>query len=280
MNEPGKALCSLCNKDLVCGTRGAITIVDHLKRRSHVEKYIINKTNYALPNQACLKSTYGLHPMYQEFVMPEKTLPVTTNIPLCDRVSHMEGMVLSFVAEYSFPFSSPKNIVELCKEMMRNPKIDNKLQVARTTASYKMRNGLARGLEKQLVDKLKEGFFSFNIDEATSPTLHKVLTLLVFYFCSTKNEVVDEHLGSLNLPTVNSETVFKAVVNLMDEKNLPYSNLMAVLMNSCSVMRGSKNGFEVKLRENVASHLIDIDVDACHHIIMPLRNLQRSLTNI
>ena len=109
MNEPGKAFCSLCNKDLVHGTRGTIAIVDHLQRRSHVEKYIINKTNYALPNQACSKSTYGLHPMYQEFVMPEKTLPVTTNIPLCDLVLHMEGMVLSFVAEYNSFFISQKH---------------------------------------------------------------------------------------------------------------------------------------------------------------------------
>ena len=61
--------------------------------------------------------------------MPEKTFPVTTNIPLCDRVWHMEGMVLSFVAEYSFPFSSPKNIDELCKEMMCDPKTINELQV-------------------------------------------------------------------------------------------------------------------------------------------------------
>ena len=172
--------------------------------------------------------------------MPEKTLPVATNIPLCDCVSYIERMVLSFVAEYSFPFSSAKNMVELCKEMMRDSKTVNKLQVAQTTALYKVQNGLARGLEKHLVDKLKEGFFSFNIDEATSATLHKVLTLLVSYFCGTKNEVVVEHLGSLNLPTVNSETVFKAVVNLMDEKNLPFSNLMAVLMDSCCHERFQK----------------------------------------
>ena len=208
--------------------------------------------------------------------MPEKTLPVTTNIPLCDCVSHMEGMVLLFVAKYSFPFSSAQNIVELCKEIIHDPKTVNKLQVARTAASYKMRNGLARGLGKQLVDKLKKGFFSFNIDEATSATLHKVLTLLESYFCSTKNEVAVEHLGSLNLPTVNSETVFKAVVNLMDEKNLPFSNLMAVLMDSCSVMRGSKSGFEVKLRENVASDLTDIDGDACHCI----HNASKKFTEI
>ena len=172
--------------------------------------------------------------------MPEKTLPVATNIPLCDCVSYIERMVLSFVAEYSFPFSSAKNTVELCKEMMHDPKAVNKLQVARTTVLYKMQNGLARGLKKQLADKLKEEFFSFNIDEATSTTLHKVLTLLISYFCCTKNEVVVEHLGSLNLPTVNSETVFKAVVDFMDEKNLPFSNLMAVLMDSCCHERFQK----------------------------------------
>ena len=166
----------------------------------------------------------------------------------------MEGMVVSFIAEYSLLFSSTRNIVELAKEMMCDPKAANKLQVARQTTSYKIRHGLAKGLEKQLIDKLREGFFSFNIDEATSSNLHKVLTLLVSYFCTTKNEVVVEHLGSLNLPTVKSETVlFKAVLDLIKEKELPWCNLMAVLI-------------EIKLREGVAPAPINIDGDSCHHI--------------
>ena len=85
----------------------------------------------------------------------------------------MEGMVLCFIAEYSLPFSSARNIVELAKEMMRDPKAANKLQVSRQTASYKMRHSLAKGLDKQLIEKLREGFFSFNIDEATSSNLIK-----------------------------------------------------------------------------------------------------------
>ena len=113
---------------------------------------------------------------------------------------------------------------------------------------------------------MREGFFSFNIDEATSSNLHKVLTLLVSYFCTTKNKVVVEHLYTLNLPTVKSDTVFKAVVDLINEKGLPWWNLMTGLMDSCSVMRGSKNGFEIKLCESVAPALIDMDGDSCHHI--------------
>ena len=40
---------------------------------------------------------------------------------------------------------------------------------------------------------------------------------------------------------------------------------MAVLINSCSVMRGSKNDFEIKIRESVTRALIDMDGDSCHH---------------
>ena len=111
--------------------------------------------------------------MYKEFMLPEKALPANSNIPLSDHITHMEGMVLSFIAEYSLPFSSARNIAEVAKEMMRDPKAANKLQVARQTTSYKMRHGLTKWLEKQLIDKLREWFFSFNIDEATSSNLHK-----------------------------------------------------------------------------------------------------------
>ena len=37
-------------------------------------------------------------------------------------------------------------------------------------------------------------------------------------------------------------------------------------MDSCGVMRGVKNGFETKLRDQVAPNLLDVDGDACHHI--------------
>ena len=87
-----------------------------------------------------------------------------------------------------------------------------------------MWHGLAKRLEKQLIDKLREGFFNCNIDEATNPNLCKMLTLLVSYFCTTKNEVAVEHLCSLNLPTAKSETAFKAVVDLINEKEQPSCN--------------------------------------------------------
>ncbi|KAG1930781.1 hypothetical protein F2P79_022099 [Pimephales promelas] len=37
-------------------------------------------------------------------------------------------------------------------------------------------------------------------------------------------------------------------------------------MDSCAVMRGSKNGLEKKIRDRRAPHLLDIDGDSCHHL--------------
>ena len=51
-------------------------MLDHLQRKSHVEKYVLKKTNFLLPGQSTLSSSYGLHPVYKEFTLAEKTLPV------------------------------------------------------------------------------------------------------------------------------------------------------------------------------------------------------------
>ena len=156
--------------------------------------------------------------------------------------------------------------IELANEMMRDPLAAKKFKLSRTVASYKLRDGLAKGLEEELIEKLKKCFFSLNLDEATSLTHHKILTLLVSYFCHLKKEIVVEHLTSLNLPIINSLKVYDAVETFFRSNELPWNHLLSTLMDSCGVMRGVKNGFETKLRDQVAPNLLDIDSDACHHI--------------
>ena len=65
---------------------------------------------------------------------------------------------------------------------------------------------------------------------------------------------------------LNRNYLTKDFVDLINEKELPWCNLMTVFMDSCSAMRGSKNGFEIKLRESVAPDLTDMDGDSCHDI--------------
>ena len=72
-------------------------------------------------------------------------------------------------------------------------------------------------------------------------------------------------MASLSVPVADAENLFRELQSVFLQFNLPWENLLAMLMDSASVMRGEKNGQEKRVRD-LAPHLIDIDGDSCHHI--------------
>ena len=54
--------------------------------------------------------------------------------------------------------------------------------------------------------------------------------------------------------------------SLFERLKLLWTDLLVILMDSCSVTRGAKSGLEKHLRDSIAPHLLDIDCDICHHI--------------
>lgn len=156
-------------------------------------------------------------------------------------------------------------LTNLSKELARDPKALNGLSMDRTSAAYKMKYGLAATLEEETLQSLRTNKFSMNIDESTSNNLHRVLCILVSYYSVLHKSVVVEHLTSLSIIHVDSESVFNEISNLMSSKKIPWTNLVSVLMDSCNVMRGSKSGVETRLREGPAPHLLDVDGDTSSH---------------
>ena len=73
-------------------------------------------------------------------------------------------------------------------------------------------------------------------------------------------------MTSLNLEIVNFLKVYDAVETFFRSNELPWNHLLSTLMDSCGVMRGVKNDFETKLRDQVAPNLLDVDGDGCHHV--------------
>ena len=125
-----------------------------------------------------------------------------------------------------------------------------------------------------IIENLKSGKFSLNIDESTASNSQHILTMLANFYNRDRGVIVTEHLSSVQITTVNSSTLFEAVKYAIESEDIPWSNLMSVLMDSCKVMRGSKSGVEVRLR-NVAQHLLDIDGDTVHHV----HNASKRLTD-
>lgn len=54
----------------------------------------------------------------------------------------------------------------------------------------------------------------------------------------------------------------------MENNEIPWDNMMSILMESCNVIRGSKTGLETRIRTEKAPHLLDIDGDVCHRVHM------------
>ncbi|CAC5390542.1 unnamed protein product [Mytilus coruscus] len=205
---------------------------------------------------------YGIHPMFKSLsVQQNDAKPVT---PLNDRVINTEAMVLGFAADHSLPFSLVPKLIGLSKTLAKDKKVLDQLSMNRTTAAYKMRFGLGKTFQNELIEIMRTSYFSLNLDESTSNNYQKVLTILVSYYCPKLKEITVRHFKSLSFVQVNAQSLFDGIVKLFDENNIPFKNLVSMLMDSCNVMRGSKTGLEVRIRSK-APHLLDIDGDSCHH---------------
>lgn len=178
-------------------------------------------------------------------------------VPVGDRKTNNEAMLLAFVVDNSLPFTLAPKLLNLTKALASDPKALNSMSMDRTTASYKTRLGLGKAFEEDLVEDLKRNKFSMNIDEATSETLHKILTILVSYYSEEKEQVVVKHLQSMSMIRVNSLSLFSVIDSLLGTHNIPWHNVMSVLMDSCNVMRGMKTGWYLQMLPLVIIYLMN-----------------------
>ena len=92
-----------------------------------------------------------------------------------------------------------------------------------------------------------------------------MLAILVSYYSEEDKCVIVEHLQSVELVVVNSESLYNVLVQIFHDHEIPWKNLVSLLMDSCAVMRGNKTGLEKRIRDNKAPHLVDIDGDMSSH---------------
>lgn len=174
-------------------------------------------------------------------------------------------MVLGFIAECDLSFTLSSKLVDLMKAGARDQKALMALDIKPSAASYKMVHGLSKTFTTRLTESLKTTFFSLNIDESTSSNLKKVVAVMVSYFSEEENEVVIKHLDSFDVIKADTASIFDGIVALFDKFGIPFRNLISMLMDSCSTMRGSKSGLETTMRSVKAPHLLDVDGDSVHH---------------
>ena len=186
-------------------------------------------------------------------------------VSFLDRKTHAEARTLAFLCENSLPLSLTPQLIEYAKEMAHDSRVLGSINMERTTASYKLREGLGLAYHEELVSDLRSSKFSVNLDECFCAKNEKVLSILVAYFNDSLKEVVVKHFASISLVTVNAQTLYDAVIDMFAKDKIPLDNLVSNLSDSTNYMRGKVSGFETKLRGAVP-HLLDVDGDICHHV--------------
>lgn len=175
-------------------------------------------------------------------------------------------MVLAVIAEHSLPLKMAPVLVELSQCLAADKAALTQLKLSCTAASYKMIYGLGQSFSEKTFANLRAYPFSLNIDESTSNSYKKVLSMLVSYFNPELNDVVVDHLGSLEVLKVSAANLERVICDFFQENNIPWSNLIGIMLDSCNVMRGSKSGLETRIRQKHCPTLLDVDGDSCHHV--------------
>ena len=109
IGEAGKAICEYCNRVLNYASSGKSAIKQHVEKESHKRKARAanDKAQQNLPSsyQPSTSNTddYGLAGPSNE----------TRKVPLPDRTTNMEAMILAYIAEHNLPLSMTGDLVKL-----------------------------------------------------------------------------------------------------------------------------------------------------------------------
>ncbi|KAJ3596140.1 hypothetical protein NHX12_002549 [Muraenolepis orangiensis] len=168
-------------------------------------------------------------------------------VSFIDRKSHQEACVLAFIAEHSLftPIHSltmAPHLIKFAQEFTRDPKVTNAMSMERTTASYKLREGVGSVLQKRLVADLQRYPFSMNIDECTSSSHLKVCSVLINYYSDEAGECVTKHYHSSSMNRVNAKSLHKCIDDLFVADEISRSNVISMLSDSANYMRGKIGG--------------------------------------
>ena len=159
-------------------------------------------------------------------------------VSVSDRKHHLEGYILSFVAENSLLLSLVPKLIEFFQFLSRDPKAIYQLCKNRTGASYKLKHGFSVHIRKKVVDGMKKYPFSINIDECTSNISQKVFSILVSYFDIEIGESVVQHYESIRLIEVNAKSLLQRICSCFIRDDILFQNLVSDLSVSTSYMRG------------------------------------------
>ena len=171
-NDPHKAFCKICGKELVAG-------LSELKKHHNSKKHQ-EKAN-------AVKATRPITEM------------VTSNVTV-EQVKIAEIKLAAFVVEHNLPFQVMDHLSDLVKEIFPDSNIACNFKSKHTKTRSIIKNVLAHRFRYELQDTLRKTMFSIIIDESTDVSSKKQLALVVRFFSNKENRVKSQFLKLIAVP--------------------------------------------------------------------------------
>ena len=182
-----------------------------------------------------------------------------------DRIARQRAITTAFLSEHCLPFALAGDLLDLAKRFAEDKAALEKTTLSPTSATYITTHGVAKSFKDEVKLKVKNKFVSLNLDEATNKNNDKVLNVLIQYFDEETCQVTIDHLGSKIQNIATAAEIVQLVESILDEYSIKWSQIVSILMDNCSTMRGVKGGVEALIRAKPSS-LLDISGDTVHMI--------------
>lgn len=158
LSEAGACFCTLCTRRLIYATKDKKVLSWHESDSSH--KAAVRAIQY---------TSHLLGATAMADLLPSMT----------DRVTDLKICVCLSVAEHDLTFTMAEHIVSLAKKLAKDKIALTHMSLSRQHASYLITYGISPEFKKSLSEKLKNGIFSLNIDEATNIHNDRIMNILV-----------------------------------------------------------------------------------------------------
>lgn len=101
-------------------------------------------------------------------------------------------------------------------------------------------------LQRLLASKLKEGWFSVNLDEATNNAMDKILNMMVKIYDDEKKSTVVAHFVSVDVNVATAQNMHQATASASQSKDVPMANVVSCCLTT--VPQGEAVGWSSKPR--------------------------------
>jgi len=152
-----------------------------------------------------------------------------------DQVSCAELYFARFVTEHNLPFAVSDHFNKLCSVIFPDSKIAAEFACTRTKTAALVTHALAPAVNEPVIKACQEQPFTILCDGGNDNFEKKYFGIMVRFWHMQLDKIVTRFLDAPIVNIATAETLFKAVADTMEKRNIPWANVIGFASDSANV---------------------------------------------